>query len=892
MEECSCTLEREILMMTPLDLSSNPPHPPRLAERIFSRLFPDSEIFTTLGDLEEIFRCVAVDKGLRRARLWYWCQLFKALPHRLIGFFFMDMPMFALSLKIMGRSLRKNKAFSFLNISALTLGLSCFLLIFFYTRYEFTYDSFHKDYQRIYRVRLQDSQRSGQPGFAEPLAPALESEIPVVEYAAQFCYAFGPVVKIENQLYRSTGRFADENFLRVFHFPIRRSIDSPLAEPYAVVLTESAAARFIGSGDPLGKILSFIIRGEPCELTVTGVLADLPRNTHFDFDLLISFPTTEALPEFNALREAVSYRLTATYIKLHKNTSVQDCEEKISALLKSRSSGDISAAGINCDLQPVADIHLRPDNEDNSAIRSLTLYLSLGIIILIIACINYVNLATARSSIRMREIGIRKTIGAQRRQLIKQFIGEALILTGISFVLSLILIWFILPVFNRILNRDIGLSLFLENSLWLETLGIVIIVGIASGAYPAVFLSSFKPVRILRGMAQVSGTTGFRPSRLRNILVAMQFAVSVALICVSLFIHQQVRYIKTKDTGFDRSNIIEAWAPQNATAVKERLLRSAKIMGVTTASNCIALSGRKNSGEEFMDIITHVPDSGSPMDFRAHNIQCDHAFLDVFRIPLIAGRNFSDNLNESRSAIVNETLARKLGPGNPIHKRIRIKNGTDEEDESKDLFIVGIIKDFHHQPLTHAIKPLILTHIGENSMILYARVQGEDTAGSLAYIRETVREFNPDRILSIGFLDELIAEVYKPEESQSTLLLVFSTLAVLIACFGVFGLAAFTAERKTKEIGIRKVLGAQTGHLFMMVSGDFGRLCALANVIGWPIGYYFVSRWMAKFAYHVPILLWTFLLAGVLVLAAMLVSSGTQIIRVARMNPADILRHE
>jgi len=869
--------------------SSNPLHPPRLAEWIFHRLFPDSEFFTTLGDLEEIFRHVALEKSLRKARLWYWCQLFKALPHRLIGFFFMDIPMFILSLKIMARSLRKNKVFSFLNIFALTLGLTCFLLIFFYTRYESTYDSFHKDYQRIYRVRLPDPRK---PGFSAPLAPALKSGIPETEYAVQFCYAFEPMVKINNQLYKSRGRFADENFLKVFHFPFRHSIDSPLAEPYVVVLTESSAVRFFGSGDPMGKTLSFIIRGEPCELTVTGVLADLPRNTHFDFDLLISFSTAESLPEFNALREALSYRLTATYIKLQKNTSVQDCEKKISGLLKLHTSGDVSPAGIDCDLQPVTDIHLRPDNKDNSAIRSLTLYLSLGIIILIIACINYVNLATARSSIRMREIGIRKTIGAQRRQLVKQFMGEALILTGISFVFSLILIWFILPVFNSLLKIDIGLNLFLENSLWLETLGLVMIVGIASGAYPAVFLSSFKPARILKGMTQVSGTTGFRPSRLRNILVVMQFAVSVVLICVMLFIHQQVRYIKTLDTGFDRSNIIEAWAPRNTAAVKEKLLQSAKIKGVTSASNSIALSGRKNSGEKFMDIVTYVPDSGIPMEFRAHTIYCDRAFLDVFRIPLIAGRNFSDNLDESRSAIINETLARQFGPGSPINKRIQIKSWTDEEDEGKDLSVVGIIKDFHHQPLTYTIKPLILTHTGENFMTLYAKIQEEDAAGTLAFIRETVREFNPDRILPIGFLDERINEIYKPEESQSMLLSVFSTLAVLIACFGLFGLAAFTAERKTKEIGIRKVLGAQTGRLFLMMSGDFGRLCALANVIGWPIGYYFVSRWMEKFAYHVPILLSTFLLAGILVLTAMLVSSGTQIIRVARINPADILRHE
>lgn len=861
--------------------SRNHKNPPHLAERIFRRLFPDTEIFTTLGDLEEIFRNIAAEKGLRKARLWYWCQLVKALPHRLLGFFVMDIPMFALSLKIMARGLRKNKVFSFLNIFALTLGLSCFLLIFFYTRYEFTYDSFHPDHQRIYRVRQQDSQVKDQTSAAFPIAPALESQIPEIELPAQICYAFDPLVKIENQLYKSTGKFADESFLKIFHFPVRQAIDRPLAEPFAVMLTELAAARFFGSTDPMGKALSFIIRGESCELTVSGVLADLPRNTHFDFDLLISYPTTEALPKFKALMEAVSYRLTATYVKLHKNTAVQNCEKKISGILMSP-----------CDLQPITDIHLRPDNKDNSAIRSLLLYLSLGVIILIIACMNYVNMATARSSMRMREIGIRKTIGAQRRQLVKQFIGEALVLTGISFTFSLVLLWFSLPVFNRLLNKDIGLSLFLRDSLWLETLGIVFLVGISSGAYPALVLSSFKPVRILKGMAHVSGMTGFRPSRLRNILVVLQFTVSVVLICVMLFIHQQVRYIETMNTGFDRSRIIEAWVPDNAVAVKDELLRNAKILGVTMASNAVTLSNRKNSGEEFMDRIRYLPDSGGPEEFRAHHVQCDSEFLDVFRIPLIAGRNFSGNLNESRSAIINETLARRLGPDNAIGKRIQIQRWVDDEERARDLVIIGIVKDFHHQPLTQTIKSFLMTHTGNNFMTLYAKIQGEDMANTLAFVQETVREFNPDRLLPINFLDERIADIYRAEENQSVLLLVFSILAVLIACLGLFGLAAFTTERKTKEIGIRKVLGAQTGQLFLMLFKDFGRLSAVANVIGWPLGYYFISRWLGSFAYHVRILPWIFLLTGVLVLGAILITSGTQIFRVARTNPADTLRHE
>jgi len=872
---------------------SNPPSPPRFAERIFRVLFPDGGIFTTLGDLEEIFRNIAHEKGPRRARIWYWRQLFKAVPHRIAGFFCMDIPLFVLSLRIMARSLRKNKVFSFLNIFALTLGLSCFLLIYIYARYEFTYDSFHPGHRNIYRVRLQSSQENERPSPGFPLAPLLQSQVPDIALAAQFCNAFDPLIKIDGRLFESAGKFADDNFLKIFHFPFIRAIDSPLLKPFAVILTESSVERFFGSDDPMGKTMSFNIRGEPCEVTVTGILADPPRNTHFDFDLLISFSTTEALPRFLGLREAVSYGLTANYIKLHEETSVEDCAEKISGLLRSHSPEAASETGIGCDLQPITDIHLRPDNKDSSAVRSLTLYLTLGLIILVIACINYVNLATARSVIRMREIGIRKTIGAQRRQLMRQFIGEALFFTGISFFLSFVFLGFALPVFNRLLNKDIGLNLFFEGSLWLETLGIITIVGIASGIYPAVFLSSFKPVRILKGTVPSPEMIGFRPSRLRNALVVLQFTVSIVLICVMLFIQQQVHYIRTMDTGFDRNNIVEVFGLDNAVAVKNELLRNPKILGITMASNVVTLSSRKDTSEEFGDNIRYAPASSSPEEFRAHHVRCDSEFLDVFKIPPISGRNFSDTLNESTSVIVNETFARRLGPGNPIGKRIQVSSWLNDEEHWEDFFIVGMVKDFHHKPLTQTIKPFFLTHSSSsNTFVLYAKIQGEDIADTMAFIKKAVQEFNPDDLKPIGFLDERIREIYKTEENQSILLSAFSSLAALIACLGLFGLAAFTAEQKTKEIGIRKVLGAHTGQLFLMMFQDFGRLTVLAVAVGCPLGYYFVSRWMANFAYHIPILPWTFLLTGVLVLAAVILTSGTQIIRVSRVNPADILRHE
>jgi putative ABC transport system permease protein len=891
MEKYSRSLRGGILMMGTKQTrtSISPPQP---AEWIFRRLFPDSEIYTTLGDMEEVFRSIALDCGLQKARLWYWCQLVKALPHRLVAFIFLDLPMFVLSLKIIGRSLRKNKAFSFLNIFTLTLGLTCFFLIFIYIKHEVTYDNFHQDPKSIFRVRLSDSQENVQPSVAFPLAPVLKSQIPEIESAAQFCYAFDPLIKIENELVLSKGQFVDDDFLKVFNFPLLQAVEHPLAEPFSVILTESAADRFFGDIPPMGKTLPFIVRGESCDLTVTGVMTDPPQNTHFKFDLLISFPTTESLPKFKSLMKAVSYRLTATYVKLHKNVSARSCEEKISGFLRTYDNESGSPGGIICDLQPVSDIHLRPDNKDSSAIRSLYLYLSLGFIILIIAGINYVSLSTARSSIRMREVGIRKTIGAQRRQLVKQFIGEAMVLTCFSFIASLSLLWFILPVFGRLLNIDIGLSFFLRSSIWLETLGIVLIVGIAAGIYPALILSSFKPVRILKGITFEAGRTGSRPFRIRDILVVTQFTISVVLICVMLFIHQQVRYIKTMDTGFARNNIIEAWVPDKASVVKQKLLQNSKILGVTMASNAITLSNREDSSEEFGDSVRFRQDSGTPKEFRAHHVQCDSSFLNVFNISLVSGRNFSNHLDGGQSVIINETFAELLGPDSALGKRIQGRRWVDDEEKWIDLTVVGIIKDFHHQPVTQTIKPLMLTPTTDNFMSLYAKVQGYDTAGTLDFIKQTVQEFNPDRILPVNFLDERIIGIYRAEENQSILLLVFSSLAVLIACLGLFGLASFTVERKTREIGIRKVFGAQTGQLFFMLSKNFGILSVAAIGIGLPLAYYFVSRWMANFVYHVPLLPWTFLLTGILVMGAIFLTTSTQIIRIARGNPVDILRHE
>ncbi|MEN6311693.1 MAG: ABC transporter permease, partial [Acidobacteriota bacterium] len=527
--------------------------PPRLAAWILERLFADREMHSTLGDMEEIFHAEVEAGGRRRARFWYWHQLLKALPHRLLAVFLLDIPMFVLSLKIMFRSMARHKLFMALTLLALTLGLTCFFLIFLYSRYESTYDSFHPDSGRIYRLILDDrpgGQRDGTPG---PSSGALESSIPEVEATAQTCRGFDPIIKIGKEKFQATGLFVGEEFLRLFRFPLRRGSGRSLSEPGRVVLTEQAARRLFGREDPLGRTLDFRIRDEGCLLTVSGIVADPPANTHFQFELLISYPTARSLAGYRNLLDRSNNRFPRTYVKLRRLASARAAAENIAAFL---GSGAAPGSRLRATLQPLADVHLRPDGKNADAVHSLTLLIFLSVLILVVAVINYVNLATSRSSLRRREIGIRKTVGAQRRQLIRQFLGEAVVLTAVSFALAVGALLALLPAFNRTMERNLRLEQLFRGTSGLEIVGILLLVGVVAGIYPALCLSSFQPARILKGAeARAAGS-----SRPRNLLLVVQFTAAVVLVVLTLFIRGQIRFIRDRDPGFDKSRIVEAWA--------------------------------------------------------------------------------------------------------------------------------------------------------------------------------------------------------------------------------------------------------------------------------------------------------------------------------------------
>ncbi len=864
--------------MNPRDASSRPP---KFSAWVFRKLFSDRGMDTTTGDLEEVFLAEAEAGGPRRARRWYRIQLLRALPHRLLGFVFLDIPMFVISLKIMARSLKRHKAFAALSLLALTVGLACFFLIFLYARYESTYDSFHPDAGRVYRLMLEDAPGDNEREVAGPAQHALESAIEEVEATTRTCRGFDPLVKVGTAKFETAGLFVDDSFFRMFRFPLVQGREMSMSEPGQVILSERTAHNFFGDEEPFGRVLDFVIRGEACRLTVSGIVANPPANTHFVFDLLISYPTTRSLPQFKRFLEATRDRFPVTYVKIRRLASVRAAEGKIAAVLDPPSGGARSGAGLRSKLQPLSDVHLRPDGKNDSAVRALRLFLALSVLVLLVAVVNHVNLATARSGLRRQEIGIRKAIGAQRRQLVRQFVGEAVVLTAAAFLAAAAVLVITLPAFGRMMERDLRPSDLLRPTGALEVAAVVLLVGLAAGFYPAFLLSSFRPSRVLK-----EGDRGNASSPLlRNALVVVQFAAAVALVVISLFVNGQVRFIRDRDPGFEKGGVVETWAfQQSALLIKQRLLQHPAVAGVTMASNTISLSNRGPLNPNWGQVSFSPGPGREPLTINAFRLWCDPDFPAVFNIRVIAGRGFSEAKDEGPSALVNETLARRLGPGDPTGKTVRV--------EDKDYSVIGIIKDFHFQPLHAAIGPALLVPTKDNFGILYAKFKDIPPSEALAVVQSATDEFIPEESHAPIFLEDRMAAFYRSENKQAALMSVFSTLAVVIAGLGLFGLAAFAVERRTREIGIRKVLGARTGRLFLLISSGFVRLLAVATVIGWPAAFYFADRWMSNFAYHVPVRIGTFLMAAAGMLVMTFLVSGTQVVRISLIDPVRTLKHE
>lgn len=797
-------------------------------------------------------------------------------------------------LKIALRTLRKQKGYALINVVGLTVGLACFILISLFVRFELSYDSFHAKADRIYRIVKEDpgNYYLGTNRFAvtsAPIVQALIDEFPEVEYAVQI-EPQEVLFRLKDSRFYEYGLYATRHFFDVFSFELLQGDPrTALAEPGSVILTESLARKYFGAADPMGRTLQHVRGSDEGPVTVTGVAADSPPNSHLTFDYLLSMTTSSS---YRRLLETDHWDSNnfRTYVSLHPGYDLPEFEAKLVALAQ-KYLGRYDYYQKNPDRisiyypQALTDIHLHShlnfELRANGDITYVYLFSAIGLLILLLASINYMNLATARSAMRAKEVGVRKVMGARRVQLVGQFMGEAVILSTVALGIALVLAFALRPVFNTLTAREMSMGWSDHPGFWLALVGLGLGVGLLSGSYPALMMSGFKPVGVMKGV--LHRTTG-KPA-LRNVLVVAQFTVTTALIVGTLVINRQLQYIQTANTGVDRDHVVsieiqDRDVREQYAAVSDALMQHPNVLGVTGAwrspTQIASQSGATSweSAEEGDHIsVYHTP--------------VQHGFVDLFGIELVEGRDFSQSVtaDERQGMLINETMARQLGWETAVGKWF--------DFQGRELRIIGVMKDFNflsfHQPM--APLALYLAREGDISSV-FAKVRPERMQETIAHLEATMETFSPAYPFEYEFLDDAYDNMYQTEVRLGSLFSYFTVLALLIACLGLVGLAAFTSSRRTKEIGVRKVLGASMADVLVLLSKDFVKLVVLAVVLAAPPAYFAMRHWLEGFAYRIEVGPGILLLAGGMALAVALLTVSYQAIRAAVADPVSSLRYE
>jgi len=790
-------------------------------------------------------------------------------------------------LKIALRNLRKYKAYSFINIAGLALGIGSALLIWLYVQDELSYDRFHPKAQHTYRL-LSEGVGSGLHTNTPPaLAAAFKNDYPEIRHIARvFQHWFSPLIAHEQKGFiEERFFFVDSSFFEVFSLTLLKG-DSRrvLQSPNAVVLTESMAQKYFGDTDPIGQTLTY---NTNAELKVTGILRAPPHNMHFHPDFLASISSLRNVM-WPAVLDSWTMNALKTYVVLNENASAAALQKKMLDFYP-RHLGEGGQAKLH--LQPITDIHLRSqlpyEIEPNSDQRYVYLLLAIAAIILTIAGINYVNLATARSAVRAKEVGMRKVAGAQRFHLIGQFLGESILLALAALILAAGLLELLLPYVNQFTGKKLALD-FGGNASWLVfILGATFGIGVIAGSYPALFLSRLQPVKVLKGRIDAGSTGG---AMLRRSLVVIQFAASVILIIGTLVIGKQLDYFRSAKLGFNKAQVLVVPVQDKAVSEQLQALRSELLRhsSVLAAGSINTFPGK-----------VHVRDPirwegvAEEQSMMMSINWIDFDLAATLGLEFVAGRGFSreHETDATEAVILNETAVKALGWESPeaaLGKKI-FSFSTDRPEGRR---IIGVVGDFHFQSLHHAIEPLVIYPRPANLTYLLVRIRPQNIAGTLATMAGIWSKFSARQPFTHSFLDQDFDRLYNSEQRLSRLMSYAASTAILIACLGLFGLASFMVERRTKEIGIRKVLGASVSQVVILLSKDFTRLVLIALIIAAPVAYLAMSRWLQDFAYRINIGWWVFALAGGLAFLIALLTVSSQAIKAALANPVEALRYE
>jgi len=787
------------------------------------------------------------------------------------------------------RVLRRHRLFSLISIAGLSLGLACCLVVIVHLEEESRFDAFHKDADSLYRVVRQMPDIHG-PSTRNPLGPALVESFPEIEAAVR-CWRLQEAVtfRVGDLGFSEEGvLFADPGFFRLFTHRVRSGgFDRALEHPMSVVLTRSAARRFFGTDSAVGLTVSF---DGTFDLAVTAVIDDVPRATHLPFRVLIPLEAFNEIagyiygydPAGNRISDNWMAGMFGTYVKLRPGADLRALEAKFPSLLKTYAPLNPELLDENLYLQPVRDIHLRSayrsDRDNLGSLAFLWLVAAIGLVVLLMSCFNYINLTTARFATRSRETGLRKTLGAGRRQLLAQFLAEAIVVVLIAYILAAAVLVLASPVIRDILGRPLSPGDFARPAVLLFAGLAGALAVLLSGVYPALFFSAFPPLSVLKDPGRPAG----RRFGLRTVFVLFQFAATIGLLAAAGVVMSQVRFLKGRDPGFSRDQVVVVPVKDHAVrsaadAVRAELLGVPGVGGVTFVS---ALPSRITQSTT-LDLRI----GGERKVFEMSFASVDQDFAGVFAIPLAAGRFYdrghpADGVD---AVVINERAAAVLGWDDPVGRELRIFGAPRT--------VVGVLRDFHFQTLHAPIAPLAL-RLGGGARYAAIRIAPGDMAGMLDAIGAVFRRFAPGRIFEWAFLDDEFTRFYRSEESFGRTMGYFAGLAVLISSLGIFGLAFFLAERRTKEIGIRKVLGASTASIALLMSRDFARLALLANILAWPVAWLLLSGWLRNFAYRVTLGPGLFALAGALALSIALLTVGSQAVRAASADPARSLRTE
>ncbi|MFC1556086.1 ABC transporter permease [candidate division KSB1 bacterium] len=859
--------------------------PPRFAERILKMMLCDRTWETPAGDFEEYYNQRVREDGLYRAKLWYWSQVLNLIPRWIGNSILWSVIMFNNYFKITVRQLLKNKAYSAINIFGLSTGLVCSILIMLWVLDEISYDRFHENENDLYVVGLHTQYTNRTTTSASTptaLGLALKQEYPEIVNVARFANGYQSYVfAYENKRFNESIRCVDPSVLSMFTFPLKQgNPETALADPYSVVMTQRAAQKYFGETDPLGETLRV---NDKYNFTVTGILEEVPRNSSLRFEILLPLQFLEE--DWQTDLNYWDNFAWATYVQLEQNAD----NKQVNAKIADRLNREYDENKYEVFLSPYSQFHLFYLGHGGGSIGIIIVFSWISLLILLIACINFMNLSTARAGTRAKEIGLRKVVGAFKRDLIKQFYGEAFVFSFASLLAATAAVLFLLPYFNKLTGKHLSFQVFNDPILATVLICTGLLTGIIAGSYPALFMSSISTLNVLKGTAGIEkNKAGFRKP-----LVIIQFCASIILVILTVISYKQLGFIHTMDLGFTRDNTVYFRANGNIRpqfdAVKQEMQ---SLRGVDLAVGVSSPMTTVYDSDGNYDWEGRSPDT----ELNVWRLCTDTDFDNAFNIRMAKGQYFSEDYTSGPSdqngqVVINEALANFIGYNDPVGKRLTRGD--------KDFRIIGVVKNFNNFRLEYDIGPMAIYHLIEDSQhgpnrfrYMFIKLKPENMTETLAQIKDVYHKFNPELPFESRFLDDDINAMYRTYEQARSIIQYFAALAAVISCLGLLGLASFMSERRTKEIGIRKTFGSSTFNIILLLSKEFVKFVLIANVIAWPVSWAVSSAFLQNFAFRTDISWGIFIITGVASLLIALLSVGYQTIRAARANPVDSLRYE